>query len=881
MHNVERERAAFSLTLLFSILFCAYTSAAQSASAAEIVLPSSALERTGPVHVIYKTGWPATGKGELSVKWTDTYGRVVEDRKIPVVLTDEAEIGFDIDLRMAVAMENELSVHFSLAGKNRKGAPDNREEDAKISFVARPPQQEWWDYATIMWQSHNAAQYATLKTLGVNAAMHRGKPVDLPEILARQELPDALLKNDLRWYNENIATDFYAEYHRWFPDREVNWKFHEAKELYAKDPSSKEAFKRNPSLSDPAWLKKVHDRLVACARINSAYRPLFYNLGDESGIADLAAYWDFDFSDNSLTEMRAWLKARYGTLEALNQQWGTHFTAWDLVTPMTTNEAIKVADDNFSSWADFKEWMDVSFANATKMGVDAVRSVDPDAYVALEGGQTPGWGGYDYARLSKVLPAIEAYDLGANVEILQSLNPKLVRVITTGGAGPDERWRMWYELLHGNRGLIIWDDKHQFVNNDATPGPRGKEAAPFYTELTSGIGALFINSERQSDPVAIHYSQASFRTEWLLEQKPKGAAWVKRSSATEEGGDFQRLRESYCRLLEDLGLQYRFVSYDQVEGGELLRGGYRVMILPRSSAISRLEAEAMRRFVEQGGTLIADGEPAIFDEHSRKLSSSQLSDLFAGPHDKPISERSFGQGKAIFVNLSILNYYRDRLLSKEQNALGTMGKVLKTAGVAPAFSVTESTGGPAVGVEVHTFRNGGVDIVGLLANRQLYVEDLGQADTISNRRFDKAKTVLLNLPAESFVYDVRAGKSLGSKKQLTVQLDPYDPTVFAISPSSLPTLSVSAPARLTKGQIGQVGMNFAGATPAATHIFHVDVTDPAGKVVPYYSGNVLATKGRADKFLPLSLSDKTGNWTVHVKDLLTGQVQTKTFEFSE
>jgi hypothetical protein len=285
--------------------------------------------------------------------------------------------------------------------------------------------------------------------------------------------------------------------------------------------------------------------------------------------------------------------------------------------------------------------------------------------------------------------------------------------------------------------------------------------------------------------------------------------------------------------------------------------------------------------VEQGGTLIADGEPAVFDEHSRKLSSSQLSDLFAGPHDKPISERSYGQGKAIFVNLSILNYYRDRLLSKEQNALGTVGKVLKTAGVAPAFSVTESTGGPAVGVEVHTFRNGGVDIVGLLANRQLYVEDLGQADTISNRRFDKAKTVLLNLPAESFVYDVRAGKSLGRKNQLTVQLDPYDPTVFAISPSSLPTFSVSVPARLTKDQIGQVGMNFAGATPAATHIFHVDVTDPAGKVVPYYSGNVLAAKGRADKFLPLSLSDKTGNWTVHVKDLLTGQVQTKTFEFSE
>jgi hypothetical protein len=874
MENTRRHLAAFSSLRVL----CVNMLAAQTASGNELLLPSSALERTGPVQVIYKTGWPSTGKGELSIKWTDVYGRVVEDRKVAFTLTDEAQVGFELDLRRAVAMENELSVHFSFAGKNKKGERDDREEEAKISFVARPPQHTWWDYATIMWQSHNADQYATLKTLGINAAMHRGRPVDLPEILARQELPDALLKNDLRWYNENIATDFYAEYHRWFPDRPVNWKFHEAKELYAKDPSSKEAFKRHPSLSDPEWLKKIHDRLIACAKINSAYRPLFYNLGDESGIADLAAFWDFDFSDQSLAEMRTWLKVQYGSLAALNHQWGTSFTAWDLVTPMTTNEAMKQADENFSAWADFKEWMDVSFANATKMGVDAIRSVDPDAYIALEGGQVPGWGGYDYARLSKVLPAIEAYDLGANVEILQSLNPKLVRVITTGGKGPAEKWRMWYELLHGNRGLIVWDDKHEFVNNDATVGPRGKEAAPFYTELTSGIGALFINSERQADPIAIHYSQASLRTEWMLEQKPKGEEWVKRTSASEEGGDFQRLRESYCRMIEDLGLQYRFVSYDQVENGELLRGGYRVMILPRSSAISRTEADAMRRFVEQGGVLIADGEPAVFDEHSRKLSTSLLSDLFGGPHTGPVTELPWGQGKAIYVNVDMVNYYRNRLLGKEQNALRPMGKLFKDASVAPVFGLTESSGEPAVGIEVHTFRNGGVNVVGLLANAQLYVEDLGQPDAISNQRFEKPRTVLLTLPSESYIYDVRAAKPLGKKKQLTVQLDPYDPTVLSISPVPIPALAVSSPPRLGRGQSGQVGLSFSGSTPAAAHVFHLDVVDPGGKIVPQYSGNVLAPGGRADKLLPLALNDQAGNWTIRVKDQLTGQTQTKSIE---
>ena len=859
-------------------MFCASILAAQLAFAGEILLPSAALERTGPVQFVYKTAWPSTGQGQLSIKWTDVYGRVIEDRKLPVVLTDESQVGFELDLRRAVAMQNELSVHFSFTGKNRKGEPDNREENASASFVASPTEHTWWDYETIMWQNHNAEQYSVLKTLGITAAMHRGKPVDLPEYLAKKDLPQDLLKNDLRWYLENIATDFYSEYHRWFPDRPVNWKFEEAKELYAKDPSSKEAFKRHPSLSDPEWLKTIHDRLVACARINAPYRPLFYNLGDESGIADLAAYWDFDFSDQSLAEMRKWLKERYGTLAALNQQWGTNFTAWDLVTPMTTNEAMKQSGDNFSSWGDFKEWMDVSFANAVKMGVDAVHSVDPEAYVALEGGQVPGWGGYDYPRLGKVLTAMEPYDIGGNMEILESLNPKLVRLITTGGKGAQEKWRLWYELLHGNRGLIVWDDKYEFVNKDGTVGPRGKESAPFYIELTSGVGALLINSERQSDSIAIHYSQPSLRIDWLLEQRPKGEAWVKRSSSTEEGGDFQRLRESWCRLIEDLGLQYRFVAYDQVEDGELLRGGYRVLILPHSTAISKGEADAMFRFVEQGGVLIADGEPGVFDEHGRKLPRPLLADLFSGPHNGPVTERAFGQGKAIYLSAGMLNYYRDRLLGKEQSALRLTGGVFKNASIAPAFAVTESSGEPAVGVEVHTFRNGGVNIVGLLANRQLYIEDLGPPETISNQRFEKPRTVLLTLPGDSYVYDVRAAKSLGKRKQVTIQLDPYEPTILAISPVPLPTLAVSAPSRLGRGQSGRVGLSFSGSSPAAAHVFHVDIVDPAGKLAPHYSGNVLASHGRVDRILPMALNDQAGVWTIRVRDMLTGQTQSKSVE---
>src|SRR5947209_3034171 len=187
-----------------------------------------------------------------------------------------------------------------------------------------------------------------------------------------------------------------------------------------------------------------------------------------------------------------------------------------------------------------------------------------------------GWGGSECWRIGEYLNAIEPYDIGNNIEILRSLNPGMVVLTTSFARGPWEKHRVWYEMLHGNRGLIIWDDKAAFVGADNAAGERGREVAPYYNELRAGVGALLINSERVADAVAIHYSQPSMRIEWMLAQRPKGESWVTRNSSTEyRDSPFLRLRESWCRLIEDHGLQYNFVSYRQVEQGELLRRGYR------------------------------------------------------------------------------------------------------------------------------------------------------------------------------------------------------------------------------------------------------------------------------------------------------------------
>ena len=126
----------------------------------------------------------------------------------------------------------------------------------------------------------------------------------------------------------------------------------------------------------------------------------------------------------------------------MNEQWGTNFSGWEQVIPMTTDEAMQGSDQNFSAWADFKEWMDVAFSRALKSGTDAIHTAAPDAMSAIEGTQIPGWGGYDYSRLAGSVDAMELHDYADNVAIARSFNPELIMLTTSFIGGPVEAHRV-------------------------------------------------------------------------------------------------------------------------------------------------------------------------------------------------------------------------------------------------------------------------------------------------------------------------------------------------------------------------------------------------------------------------------------------------------
>jgi len=480
---------------------------------------------------------------------------------------------------------------------------------ACVLLLTSPAHAAWDSFEIIEWQPRNKAQWKTLYGLGVTAGAvvadrdGTGTPLDQQT---------AVLRNaGLRWYIENIGTDFYASYHRYTPGRPVNWRFLAAQQRYRAAPEDAAALFREPSLLDQTWRGRIRDRLVATVRQQQPFRPLYYSLGDETGIADLAAFSDFDLSPESLAGFRTWLRSQYDSLAALNAEWGTEYANWDAIQPETTRETMRRSDDNFACWNDFKAWMDIEFADALRFGTDALHRADPNALGAIEGVQLPGWGGYDYAQIGHSVDVMEIYDSDENVPLIRSINPAVIPLITSFGATPADIHGIWRSVLRGARGLILWDEDNSIVRPDGSPGPRAAVYAPIFAALHGEIGRRLIASQPLYDPVAILYSPANFRLTWLLDHRHDGDAWMDRTAESEwQDNAWRAALRGYAEALARMGLHSTFITEDQLAHGP---PPATALILPHSIALSDQEIRTIAGFAANGGEVIADTPPGQFD----------------------------------------------------------------------------------------------------------------------------------------------------------------------------------------------------------------------------------------------------------------------------
>ena len=330
----------------------------------------------------------------------------------------------------------------------------------------------------------------------------------------------------------------------------------ERKEKYLRT-KDKKWLARVPCLSDPHFLKEVHDHIVETVRKGIKYAPLSYYVQDEGSLTCYVDEYDVCWGEHTLAALRKWLKNEYKDVRKLNATWGTAFRSWEKVVPMTMEEAR--AHGNYAPWADHRTFMEMVFADYFRHVRDSVREVDANARVRLSGCQvsTP-YSGMDYSRLHQIIEYFEAYGGGNQFEFHQSFaGPRTIlgTWIGYGQTGRASNHKIWDAFFHQIRLFsVFWE--FAVLNPDFTLCGSAEDMAATFRQLRgSGVSKMLFDADRDNSKIAIHYSFPSIHATYAVGRFDR----------------YNRAREGWLSILQNLGYQQTFVSRRQIESGDLTK----------------------------------------------------------------------------------------------------------------------------------------------------------------------------------------------------------------------------------------------------------------------------------------------------------------------
>jgi len=850
------------------------------------------------------------------IKWIDAYNRVVKSLRFKEPLPNSRLIEFKINLDDSLTIKNILEC-------NVYDASENLISKASKTFIVTPPE-NWDDYIVLIWNPGRSKEYLEkIKSLGINAGVAHSPNPQL----------DNLLNINMRFYLAQLAPRWLAFYHQ---TGRIGFEWQPLREVYRKT-RNKCLLIRKHCLNDPTIMSIFKAKIQDIVTKHKAYAPLFYDIADETGIGDLVGPLDLCFCPHCMIKMREWLRSVYGDLNNLNQEWNTDFKSWDEVTPMTIDEVRKRGYYNLAPWADHRTFMEITLAEAFRLCKNWIMEIDSSRPIGFTGGQMPSpYGGYDWWRLTRDVDFIEAYNIGESREIIRSFGGKrIIHMSTLPIVGNEAKWTLWYHFLHGDRGVILWDydnglGKRYVIEPSLEVNPEGLKMKDIFLELRGGIAKLLNLSKFEDDKIAIHYSQSSIHAHWALETE--GIDLTTRSNTAEETqSEFTKLRESVVKVIEDLGLQYHFISYEEVERGDLVNKGYKVFIMPRSIAISEKEAGRIKEFVKSGGIIITDGLSGLMDEHCKELEKGLLDDLFGlkrkeiklkvgkkeplikvksywqtlnlkkyGAFNIPVLEedleedgsislcegangekalfiKKVGEGMAIYLNMDLTDYSVIRLKGGGEDYRNLFREILRSVGVKPLIEIVDAnTGSNIYGVEIFRWRNRASLYVALIKN--FGIRSLSKASGI----FKEESRVKLRLPGRFHIYNVRTGEYMGFSTEVNITVPVYEPVILALTPYKVNELTVWATPHVKPGEKVHVKA-FVSRIPEVPNdsVFRIEVYNPRGEFVEYYSGNYIAVEGNAEIVIPLAINDPEGSWKIRVKDIETGAKAETTFSLSQ
>lgn len=598
---------------------------------------------------------------------------------------------------------------------------------------------------------------------------------------------------------------------------------------------------RTPCFSDPAWQAEVAGRIRQAA---AEFRYDFYNvrchwLGDECFLGSTVCY-----SPTCLKGFRAAMRAKYGTVAALNARWGTSFASFDDVKPVQLSELS--GRDNLAPWLEHKMFMARQFADRwvgdTKAALNAAV---PGVRAGPTGTAPPGYG-WDWSQMMRHIDAIGYYG-GAQRKLIHDFAAEWGHDLLAGQCGggytpggpdfePFNYDRMWSGLLRGANLA-----PHYFgaaVDGDYSATSNMLYFSRSVAELKGGIGKFWL-STTGTPCVAVLYSQPSLFA----------------AMATTGANTWQNALTSWWRILSDIKVDFTFLSYGRLaEKG--VPDGCRLLVLPDALALSDAERRAIAAFQARGGKVFADVEPGVFDEAGVR-GGRPLADV-----------RLFGRELTDYTAVDLGGAAGETDTTTFGNAelaariRRDVRAALAEVGIRPEVSVTDASG-QEFPCDAFLRADG--------ENRALALHLDTDAKTGKGRFNLAAGTpVTIHLPSKSFVYDVRSGENLGFTDEIRTTVAPGYTRMYSLQRKAPGPLTVEAPKSVARGAAARVAASVSGSV--GPQVFGFRVYDPDGRLVWRQRKNVrtTASPARAEFVFETAFNERPGVWRIVVRHVNTG-----------
>ena len=584
---------------------------------------------------------------------------------------------------------------------------------------------------------------------------------------------------------------------------------------------------RSPCLTAPAFWERQKGALVDAVSMQWGYGAGYYSLG--AGNCLVANGDEVCRSSTCLASFSNYLAATYGSLAALNSEWGLDLDDWDTAARYVGSPN----DRPLAPWVDFRGHMDGVFANAHTIARATVLEGDAKARVGFvplaECSPTTG---YDWSELASRLDWLAVIADPVLVKQVRSYQPRagssFIRVEPADVASPERsQWLPWNAALHQFGG--VWIDKGYGDRYGDVPTPvvepdgrLNADALPLVAaleRLENGLGELLIRAERAASVVALYDSQPSYYV----------------SHADELPGSSRDAHRMFVDLLTALGHQPDFVTPDRIAEGALTT--YKLLVMPSALAMSDDDAAAVRQFHAGGGAVLADVPPGQYDEHGAVRDSPVLADVFGDATTARLLE-SIGES--------------------DPNALSTW---IDSLNLPKPYGEFISRLGEFEG-ETFAFRYGSAHVLGLLA-----APDRGR------------DTVRVSFVDGFYGHDMLSGEAIPKNRSAFPRLRNGAAALYAALPYLVERVDLETPEAIQIGRRLQFRISVrAKDVLPGNHVARVTFGPRIQGPMAHYSQTVECPGGQGTGYIPLALNDVPGVYALTAHDLLTGISTTQVVE---